>query len=308
MVDGMSDDGTRDIVDGYTTRFGCIRWLDNPRKAVPSALNLGIARARGDVIMRMDAHAELERGYIAESVAALDRYHADNVGGSWQIVPRSSTVTARAIVKALSHPFGVGNARYRLGGDASAREVDTVPWFCCRKELFGDVGLFNEELVRGQDMEFSLRLRRQGRRTVLVPGVESRYYARSDFRSFVRHNWTNGQWAVLPFLHAPQVPVSWRHLVPFAFVVSLLAAAGIGLVRPWLAVIPGAAVGAYGAASVFASAQVAWRERDLRYLLVMPWVFASLHISYGLGSVVGVVRVASSRRFWGKGWRWSHGR
>ena len=308
VVDGRSDDGTRDVVEEYSARFPCIRLLDNPGRAVPSALNIGITRARGDVIMRMDAHAELEQGYIVGCVAALDQHDADNVGGTWRIVPRSPTAIGRAIVKALSHPFGVGNARYRLGGAARAREVDTVPWFCCRRELFRDVGLFNEKLIRGQDMEFSLRLQRQGRRTVLVPGVESRYYARSDFESFVKHNWTNGKWAILPYLHAPNRPVSWRHLVPLTFVVGAMSAVGIALVQPSMTVVPAAVVGAYGTACLLASAGVAWRERDIRYLLLLPWVFASLHVSYGLGSVAGVTRVVSSPRFWGSWWPWIHGR
>ena len=121
VVDGGSGDGTRDIVEEYSARFPCVRLLDNPRRAVPSALNIGIARASGDVIMRMDAHAELERGYIAGCLAALDEHNADNVGGIWKIVPRSPTAIGRAVVKALSHPFGVGNARYRLGGAARAK-------------------------------------------------------------------------------------------------------------------------------------------------------------------------------------------
>jgi len=308
VVDGRSDDGTRDVVAEYSARFPCIRLLDNPGRAVPSALNIGIARARGDVIMRMDAHAELQRGYIPGCLVALDEYGADRVGGRLKIVPRSATAIGRAIARALSHPFGVGNARFRLGRAPRAREVDTVPWFCCRRELFLEIGLFNEKLTRGQDMEFSLRLLRHGRRTVLVPGIESRYYARSDFESFVKHNWTNGKWAILPFLHAPNRPVSWRHLVPLAFVVGVMGAVGIALLQPSLAAVPIAVAGAYGAACVLASARVAWRERDINYLLLLPWVFASLHVSYGLGSVAGVIRIVSSPEFWGRGWRWSRRR
>ena len=304
VVDGRSDDGTRDVVAEYSARFPCIRLLDNPGRAVPSALNIGIARARGDVIMRMDAHAELQRGYIPGCLVALDEYGADRVGGRLKIVPRSATAIGRAIARALSHPFGVGNARFRLGRAPRAREVDTVPWFCCRRELFLEIGLFNEKLTRGQDMEFSLRLLRHGRRTVLVPGIESRYYARSDFESFVKHNWTNGKWAILPFLHAPNRPVSWRHLVPLAFVVGVMGAVGIALLQPSLAAVPIAVAGA----CVLASARVAWRERDINYLLLLPWVFASLHVSYGLGSVAGVIRIVSSPEFWGRGWRWSRRR
>lgn len=291
VVDGMSEDGTRAVLGEYVQEYPYIRILNNPRKITPSALNTGIKSAKGEIIMRMDAHATYDREYISRCVKALHEHDADNVGGIWRIVPRSNTLLGKAIVRSFSHKFGVGNTHYRLANSKEPREVDTVPFFCCKKEVFQKIGLFNERLVRGQDMEFNLRLKKSGRRTLLVPDIVSYYYARSDMKSFLKHNWTNGVWAILPFLYSDIMPVSWRHLVPLAFVLGVLGSAILALVWPvGLWVLFGIS-GAYVAANLAASAQVALRGRDVRYLFVMLVVFASFHTSYGFGSLWGLVKV-----------------
>lgn len=294
MVDGMSDDGTRLILEDFARRYPMIRIVDNPKRITPVALNTGIAAASGDIIVRMDAHARLARDYISRSVQALATYKADNVGGIMHTVPQRDELIGWAIVSSLSHRFGVGNSYFRVHS-AEPRWVDTVFGGCYPRGVFARVGLFNEKLARGQDVEFNLRLKKIGGRTLLVPSIVSFYYARSDFRSFCRHNWGNGLWAILPFLHSPIMPVSWRHLVPLAFVVAglvLAAAAGFFAGAAWALA---AALGAYTILSLLASADVAVRRRDPRYLLVMPVVFASLHFAYGLGSLWGVIVAAAHR-------------
>src|SRR5438445_576499 len=176
IVDGMSDDGTRSVIWSYSRRHPVIQLLDNPNRTTPCALNLGISRARGTIIMRMDAHAEYPPNYIADLVAWLERTGADNVGGACLTLPADATATARAIAAALAHPFGIGNARFRLGTD-EPRDVDTVPFGCFRRDVFERVGLFDEELVRNQDDEFNFRLLRAGGRVLLVPGAVCRYPA-----------------------------------------------------------------------------------------------------------------------------------
>jgi GT2 family glycosyltransferase len=153
--------------------------------------------------------------------------------------------------------------------------VDTVFGGCWRREVFERIGRFNERLKRGQDMEFNQRLRRAGGRILLAPELVSEYYARAELRSFWKHNWTNGVWAVLPFAYSQGVPVRARHLAPLALVLAML-------VTPWAAAV-------YAAANLAASAQVAWSKRSWRYLVQMPVVFASLHLPYGAGSLWGLL-------------------
>jgi len=325
VVDGMSDDGTREIVMRYAQAHPFLRLVDNEQGITPAALNRGIRLAKSPVIMRMDAHSRYDKHYISACVQALGKYAADCVGGIWKIIPRTDTLFGLSVAQALSHPFGVGNAAYRYAKGGEPRWVDTVPYFCMRKWQFEEVGMFNEsltrgedmefnmrlnqvgmfneKLTRGQDMEFSLRLKKAGGRTLLLPGVTSYYYARSDVRSFVRHNFDNGIWAILPFAYSNIVPVAGRHLVPLAFVLSSIGALLLGFwIRSflWLGV---AILGVYGVMALAASVQVAWKQRDVRYCFVMPIALGLLHWTYGLGSLWGLGRLVRLPEFWKRvGW------
>ena len=299
VVDGMSEDGTRATVESYAREQSVIKLLDNSAKITPAALNVGIANAKGDVIMRIDAHAQVARDYISRCVEGLHRYGADNIGGIMKTVPDKSGLIGKAVVASLSYRFGVGNSFFRIQ-TRDPKWVDTVFGGCYGRNVFDWIGPFNEKLPRGQDMEFNLRLKKAGGRTLLVPDIVSYYYARSDIRSFCKHNWSNGVWAILPLAYSDIIPVSWRHFVPLVFVTSLLGSALLGLLgRPflWLSLT---IVGAYGLASLIASFEIAWRERDLRYLILMPFIFGMLHIGYGLGSLWGLVKLLSSPGSWKK--------
>ncbi|MBW1717654.1 MAG: hypothetical protein JRJ77_17890 [Deltaproteobacteria bacterium] len=205
----------------------------------------------------------------------------------------------KAVCIALSHPFGVGNSAHKTGAN-KPQWADTAFGTCYRREVFEKIGSFNESLVRGQDMEFALRLKKAGLRNLLVPEIKSYYHARSDLNSLWRHYWKNGVWAILPFLYSEAMPVSWRHLVPLVFVSSLIISGLLGVMgTPFRWVFLGIAV-IYAIANLTASFQVAWRERGPRYLIVMPLVFVVLHVSYGLGSLWGSIKVMFAPTFWKK--------
>ena len=299
VIDGMSEDGTREVIAGYAEQYPWIKIIENPKLITPVALNLGIKQAKGQVILWMSAHNRYEKDYVSRSVECLEKFGADNVGGIMKTLPREDTFTGRAIVASLSHRFGVGNSYFRVQA-SEPKWVDTVFGGCYRREVFDRVGLFNENLVRGQDMEFNLRLKKAGGKTLLVPEIVSYYYARSDIKSFWKHNFTNGVWAILPFLHSPIMPVSWRHLVPLLFVASLLGSAFLGLFWTPFFYLFLFILGFYGLANLGASLQIAQEKRNIRYLLAMPYVFASLHLSYGLGSLLGMFKILGSARIWKK--------
>jgi hypothetical protein len=187
----MSEDVTRGILAGYSEKYPFIRLLDNRKRITPCAFNIGIRHARGEAVMIMGMHATYERDYISKCVSYLDEYGADNVGGVMVTVPRDSSLAGKAIAKALSHRFGVGNSVFRTGTKEPVF-VDTVFGGCYKKEVFRRVGMFNEALVKHQDMEFNCRLRDAGGRILLAPDIVCYYYARTDIRSFLAHNWGNG--------------------------------------------------------------------------------------------------------------------
>jgi len=297
VVDGMSTDGSREILQAYAEKFPQIKILENEKKATPLAFNLGIRHATGQVVMILGAHSTCAKDYITKCVHYLDEYNADNVGGIMKTLPRKPGLVGEAITACLSHRFGVGGSYFRIHTD-KPRWVDTVFGGCYRREVFQKIGLFNEHLTGSQDMEFNLRLKKAGGKTLLAPDIVSYYYARSDLRSFAKHNFRNGVWAILPFAYSDVMPVSLRHLVPLGFVAALLGSSLLGLLwRPahWLLL---AILLAYGLSNLAASAQVAWRERGLRYLLAMPLTFGMLHFGYGLGSCWGVAKLVWVPEFW----------
>jgi len=294
VADGMSTDGTRALVERYAARDTRVRLIDNAERITPAGLNRAIEAARGDVIARVDAHARLAADYLSRCIFYLDTTGADNAGGAMRTVAQADGPFAAAIVAALTHPFGVGNSHFRTGS-ARVRWVDTVFGGCWRREVFERVGMFNEQLERSQDMEFSLRLKAAGGRTLLAPDVRSEYFARSDWQSFWRHNFLNGEWAVLPFLYSDVIPVRARHLIPLLFVLGLMMGA-IGLLwTPWvlaMIAIPYAAVNL--AASVHAAfSKTSGRSRRVSLMVKMPLVFASLHVAYGAGSLSGLAKLAA---------------
>ena len=162
VIDGMSEDKTREIIKKIAEKHRNIKLIDNHKKITPVALNLGIEKARGEIIMRVDAHYFLDKNYIRECIETLEKHEADVVGGVWKILPRENTLIGKSIALVLSNKFGAGFAYYKIG-EKRIREVDTV-FFCCKKEIFEKAGKFNENLKRGQDMEWNLRLRRKGGR------------------------------------------------------------------------------------------------------------------------------------------------
>jgi glycosyltransferase involved in cell wall biosynthesis len=296
LVNGMSEDKTREIVQEYTQQYSFIRLLDNPKKITPVALNIGIKHAKGEIIMRMDAHTTYEKDYISKCVKYLGEYNADNVGGLWKIVPRDNTIVGKAIALASSHPLGGGNAYYRVGSE-EPRWVDTVPFGCYKKEVFERIGLYNEELARSQDMEFNLRMKRAGGKILLHPEIVSYYYTRSNLKAIFKHRFVDGIWAIYP-LKFVSMPFSWRHYVPLVFVSSLIGSAALSVFSQiflWLFLF---ILGSYALTNVYFSVKITAKEKDFRYLFWMPIMFATLHIGYGLGSLWGLLKVIMSAQFW----------
>lgn len=286
IVDGMSDDGTRDVLAAYASRHPIIRLLDNPQRITPCALNLGITQARGAIIMRMDAHADYPSTYVADLVDWLERTGADYVGGAWVTRPADATPLARAIAAVLAHPFGIGDSRYRLGTNV-VREVDTLPLGCFRRELFERVGLFDEDLVRNQDEEFSFRVLRAGGRILLVPGVLCSYYARRSLRQLGRMFYQYGFFKPLVALKIGRI-MTLRQLVPAAFVLSLLLTV---LAAPWVAaarVLGVLILGSYLALNIGCALALGWRH-GARVGLAAAAVFLVVHLCYGCGFLRGAL-------------------
>ena len=296
LVDGMSDDGTREIVQRYAVRDPRLQMIDNPGRSKPVALNRAIRQARGDVIIRLDVHAVYERDYLRKCVEALLAHpEADNVGGIRRSLPRDDTLLGRAISLSTTHPVGAGNAKYRVGA-SSPQWVDTVFGGCYRREVFDWVGLFDEKLTRAQDREFNQRLRAAGGKVLLLPDIECTYYARSDWRQFGGWIFEAGYWPFRASRLVGRWIGGWRNFVPLGFVLGLGAGAALAPRSVVARRVTGAVLAAYGGTVLSASAHLAWRKRDPGLLAAMPVAFGATHVIYGVGSIWGIVDPRATSR------------
>jgi len=297
VADGISSDTTRDIVNDYAQKNQFLKLLKNPKKTTSCALNIGIEHSMGDVIMKIDAHSIYKKDYISNCLKYLIEFDADNVGGILIPISDDKSLISEAIGLVISSPFGVGGSYFRIGS-TKPRWVDTVAFGCYRKQVFEKIGLYNEDLVRGQDMEFNSRLRKSGGKILLHPKIIGYYYYPNTFFEFLRHNFTNGLWAILPFKHSDVLPVTLRHLVPLAFIsiTTFFGFAALFNAGYFLMFISIAAL--YVLANLYFSVTTALRERNWRMIFLMPPVYAILHVSYGLGSLCGFAAIAASNKFW----------
>lgn len=299
VVDGMSEDKSKEIVGDYSKQYKFIRVIDNPRKITPCAFNTGIRNSNGEIIMILGSHSTYQNDYISKCVRYLKEFEADNVGGIIVTLPREDTLIGKAVTAALSSRFGVGGSSFRTGVKEPTW-VDTVFGGCYNKNVFERVGFFNENLVSTQDMEFNLRLKRAGGKILLVPDIVSYYYTRSDLASFTKNNLRNGFWAIYPFKFTTTMPVSWRHLVPLIFVTGLLGAAFLGLFWKPFFYLFWLILASYMLANLGVSLQITLEKRSIRYMIAMPFIFGVLHFAYGLGSLWGFFKILSSPPFWRK--------
>lgn len=287
LVDGRSEDSTRKIISEYEKAHPYIRALDNPAKIVPAALNEGIKASKGDVIIRMDAHAYYDAHYIARCVETLKKVDASNVGGPIVTLPGGETAKAKAIALATAHPFGVGNSKFRTS--VKAQYVDTVPFGAFRREVFERVGLFNEKLARNQDIEFNSRMRKAGERIFLDPDIRSYYYNRAALGELWRQNFANGMWNVFTE-GVSRGTLSARHYVPFIFVMSLLGSAVLAFFHPVGLLLLSLVAGSYLLLNIFFSLRIG-SGHGSKTTALLPLVFCTLHFSYGLGFLAGFLRL-----------------
>jgi glycosyltransferase involved in cell wall biosynthesis len=280
VVDGESNDGSARILAGYGEQ---IRVLSNPGRIVPTAMNIGIRAARGEVIARVDAHTVLQPSYLREGVEALRRSGAENVGGP--MISVGGGKQGDAIAAAMGSRFGIG-AYFHFGTED--REVDTVYMGMYPRRVFERIGLFDEELVRNQDDELNYRLRKAGGRVFMTPRMQSRYQNRQSIRALARQFFQYGEWKVRVLQKHP-LQMSWRHFVPPTLVFSLALLLALS---PWMraaGILLGVEVIAYAAAVLGATAGAA-RGRDPGFKLRLALAFVTMHLSWGSGFLAGMIR------------------
>jgi succinoglycan biosynthesis protein ExoA len=280
IADGMSTDHTRDVIAAFQQEYPNfeLRVVDNPKGIIPAALNIAIAAAQGEIVVRLDAHSIPCPEYVALSVKGLQEGLGQNVGGVWEIFPGGETWMAESIAAAAAHPFGVGDAKYRYAEQSG--EVDTVPFGAFKKAMIDQIGGFDEDLLTNEDYEFNVRVRRAGGRIWLDPGIRARYYARPTLRALAKQYWRYGYWKVRMLRRYPQT-LRWRQAIPPLFVLSLLGAGLFSFWLPFARWILGLEVVLYAVALLAMGMQAMFTKRRLTYFVGVPLAMMTMHFSWG---------------------------
>lgn len=296
FVDGLSTDKTRKIVSDYATRYNQIRLLDNPHRIVPYAMNIGIKAAKGDIIIRLDGHVEYPTNYISKCVHYLMTLpNAENVGGVCQTLPCNERNISQAIAIALSTGFGMGNSSFRIGS-TEIRKVDTVPFGCFRKSLFERVGYYDYELVRNQDDELNGRIIKNGGTIYLIPEIKTKYFSRDKICKIRRMFYQYG-------LYKPLVnkklgsPATARQFVPLLFLLGIVLGGILSVFSIYIMYIYFAVLALYLAIGLFIGCKYAVKYRRPMLTLLMPYVFANVHLSYGYGYLRGIYKILANKKF-----------
>lgn len=290
IVDGVSNDGTKDVLADLEKQYKNFRWLTNENKTKPVALNIGIRESESDLVIICDAHAEYPRGFIGRNVDLMSETGADDVGGL-TVTKSVGTVQADVVCNLFTNPFAIGNAKHRSSSAGSTvREVETVFGGCYRRDTILRVGPFNEKLTRTQDREYNIRLRMAGGRIMLDPKIKCGYYPRATLSAYLKWLFGASYWLQYAWRftdekmirirnYVPIVFVLWHFVVPLAFVIDPIA--GVIATVPFLL---------YAMIAFWSGVSELIKGSRLPVALLMPLMLYLNHLVYGLGAIWGIVK------------------
>ncbi len=292
VVDGMSDDGTRALVEQEIkkpeTDFS-IRLLDNAGRIQASGWNVGIRAAQGDYVLRIDAvHCRLETNYVRRCLEKILELHQTDpsvaaTGGRRLSVARAEGPWSEAIARAQSSRFGVGSAGYRLDTEAGFKDTLGVPLY--DRQALLKVGLFDESLGRSEDNYLHAQLRWQGFKLYFIPDVTATYHPRSTPAGLGSQMFHNGWWVSATILRKFSFPFGARHVIPFAFYLTLAALTALSIAGFFPArILLAALIAIYICGSMVAAFQVS-RDGGFWRVAVICWL---MHFCYAAGTAAGI--------------------
>lgn len=287
FVDGNSIDKTKLILNEYKEKYkSLIKIYDNPNRTVPYAMNIGIKKAKGKYIIRLDAHAEYEKNYIEKCVYYLNKTNADNVGGI--AITKSKGFVGESIALMLSSKFGVGNSSFRTNGNSGY--VDTVPFGAFKKEVFEKWGMYDERLTRNQDNEMNFRIRKNGGKIYLSNDIIFSYYCRDSIKGISDMAIKNGMWNMITMKLCPG-SMGIRHFIPFLFLTSLIILPLLSMFYFNIIFLFIFELLMYILLDIYFSIKL---SKNIKYFLMIFILFPIFHLTYGFGSLKGIIKIINN--------------
>lgn len=284
IIDGQSTDQTLTVINNEKEKYNklSIKVISNPQKNIPSALNIGIRNSSGEIIVRMDAHSIPDPNYLKFCVEDLNNKMGSNVGGRWIIIPGSESKMGKCISLAASHPFGVGDAKYRYSSESGY--VDTVPYGAFSRDLVEEIGYYNEDLLANEDYEFNVRIRNSGKKIYFDPRIKTQYIARDTIMSLSKQYWRYGYWKFRMLRNYPDT-LRWRQAIPPIFVAGIILLILMAIIIPKAWIILSTITLLYVLILSIGTLQVIDIKTESYCLLGTPIAIIVMHFSWGLGFI-----------------------
>lgn len=296
VVDGMSEDMTKEIVERFKIQNPKLNifLLDNPKGHRASGLNIGIKNAKGEVIIRVDARTIIPEDYIFKCSKTLLETKADNAGGIQRVI--SNNNIQKAIALALSHPFGVGNAQFRLGKKSGF--VDTVYLGCFKKEIFDKVGLFDEKAsVISEDADINYRIKKAGGRVYLDKDIVVYYYPRESLRNLWKLYFRYGGAKAGFFLKHKVLKL--RQWIPISFLFSLFFLFFLSFFNLMFLRILIIILSMYFLTDFFVSFWLSFVNRNFALFRRLLIIFPYLHFAWAFGFLKRIIQGPNYKKYWG---------
>ncbi|MBQ3118856.1 MAG: glycosyltransferase family 2 protein [Clostridia bacterium] len=293
LVDAMSSDRTREIMESFkdaNNGFYSVKIVDNPKKTQASGWNKAIVTATGDVIIRIDAHSHIPEAYMAKCMNNIESGEYVT-GGPRPCVIENETEWGKLLLETENSLFGSSINKSRRTGEKSY--VNTMFHAAYRREVFANVGGFNENLLRTEDNEFHYRVRKAGFKLLFDPEAETYQYARNSLKRMLKQKYGNGYWIGLTLGVSPKC-LAIYHFVPFCFVLGIVFTTVLACVGIWQL-----AMMMWGLYALFAVTNTALSLKNNgfnKFFYIMPFLFLMLHISYGWGTLRGVLNMPFMRK------------
>lgn len=288
LVDSNSTDNTKSVMNEFKKEkeeeFYRIEVLDNPKKTLPCGWNVALKELKGEVVLRVDAHTFFDENFITNNVNEI-KDGEDIVGGKCISVTKNETWQEKLLLIAEESIFGCGIADFRR--KEQKEYVSTLAFAMYRKKVFDTVGPYNENLARTEDNEMHYRMKQKGYKFLLSPNIKTYRYARSDLKGMIKQKYGNGKWIGITLKYCPKC-FSIYHFIPLLFVLGiifsiLMACVGLPIFIYLLA-------GAYLLFNIANIILITIKNKFSITYLLLPFIFLVLHLSYGIGTIVGSIR------------------
>ncbi len=288
LVDSNSTDKTKRVMlnfkKNYAAKFKRIVLLDNPKKTLPCGWNVALKKSTGDTILRVDAHTTFPKNFISEDIKEINTGE-DIVGGKCESITLHNSRKEKLLLIAEESIFGAGIADFRR--KQSREYVNTLAFAMYRKKVFDDVGEYNENLARTEDNEMHYRMRKAGYKFLLSPNIRTFRYARSDFKSMLKQKYGNGKWIGITMYYSPKC-FSLYHFIPLYFVIGIIFSVVLAILH--IPIFLYLLAGAYLLFNIINLIIIMINNGFHFEFLLLPFIFLLLHLSYGFGTVVGLLK------------------